>query len=94
MSSFLGECGNRMFRPSFVPEYVFRNQNRKFHEDMELMRHIANQVIERRKASPTRKRDLVDAMLYEKDPKTGKLLPHDNVVNNMITFLIAGKYSA
>lgn len=93
MSSFLGECGSRMLRPSLVPGYIFRNQTRKFHEDMDLMRHIANQVIERRKTTSTRNKDLVDAMLYEQDPKTGKLLPHDNVINNMITFLIAGKYT-
>ncbi|KAL1610821.1 hypothetical protein SLS60_002492 [Paraconiothyrium brasiliense] len=92
MNSFLAEAGIRMLRPSVVSDYVYRNQTRKFHQDIELMRHIAEQVIERRKASSSSRKDLVNAMLYEKDPVTDKALPHSSVIDNMITFLIAGQY--
>ncbi|KAJ4349418.1 uncharacterized protein N0V89_008033 [Didymosphaeria variabile] len=92
MNSFLAEAGIRMLRPSVVSDYVYLNQTRKFHEDAELMRHIAEQVIERRKASSSSRKDLVNAMLYEKDPVTDKSLPHSSVIDNMITFLIAGQY--
>ena len=54
------------------------------------MKSVALQVINERRSHPTDKKDLVNAMLYGKDPKSGKTLPDDNIVNNMITFLIAG----
>ncbi|KAF2792907.1 cytochrome P450 [Melanomma pulvis-pyrius CBS 109.77] len=90
MNSFLLESGSRAFRPSFVTDYVYRQQKHKYFEDVKKMREIANHVIERRRSVSTRKKDLVDAMIHEKDPVTGKTLPHDNIINNMITFLIAG----
>lgn len=92
MGTFLQQCGMRMLRPAIVSDYIYRAQTRKFNEDIDVMRHVASTVLERRESASFRKRDLVDAMLYEKDPETGKGLPHDNIINNMITFLIAGKY--
>lgn len=58
------------------------------------MRSVAVQVIKERRTHPSDKKDLVNAMLHGRDPKTGKTLPDDNIVNNMITFLIAGKISS
>ena len=55
-----------------------------------MMRSVAKQVIDERRAHPEDKKDLVNAFLYGKDPKTGKSLPDDNIINNMITLLIAG----
>ena len=91
MNSFLTESGSRNLRLSFINEYIYKKQTKKYFEDAEKMRAIANHVIERRQNASTRKKDLIDAMMHEKDPVTGKTLPHENIVNNMITFLIAGK---
>jgi cytochrome P450/NADPH-cytochrome P450 reductase len=92
MTSFLEESGLRALRPSLVTDYVYRKQTKKYYEDIDMMRDIAFQVIERRKSASIRKKDLVDAMIHEKDPGTGQSLPHENIINNMITFLIAGDY--
>ena len=54
------------------------------------MQSVAKHVIQERRAHPSDKKDLVNAFLFGKDPKTGKTLPDDNIMNNMITFLIAG----
>lgn len=91
MSSFLKESGLRSFRPTFFNDYVYRKSTLKYFEDVELMRDVANQVIERRRAASTRKNDLIDAMIHDKDLETGKTLPESSIINNMITFLIAGK---
>ncbi|KAI9707990.1 MAG: hypothetical protein M1820_004409 [Bogoriella megaspora] len=90
MTSFLKESGSRSIRPSFVTDYVYRKRTQQYHEDIELMRDVADQVLQKRRTLPTRKKDLVDAMIYEKDPVSGKTLPESNIINNMITFLIAG----
>jgi hypothetical protein len=92
MAAVLVESGLRGFRPSFVTDYVYRKQTQKYWEDIGLMRDIAKGVLERRRASPMQKKDLINAMMYEKDPVTGKGLPEESVIDNMITFLIAGKF--
>ncbi|KAL9617620.1 MAG: hypothetical protein Q9160_007586 [Pyrenula sp. 1 TL-2023] len=92
MTSFLIECGARVLRPSFVTDYVYRKDTQKYRENIQLMRDVANQVIERRRTDSSRKKDLVDAMIHEKDPKSGKALPESSIINNMITFLIAGNF--
>ncbi|MCJ1431831.1 hypothetical protein MMC27_001186 [Xylographa pallens] len=90
MLFFLSECGARSSRPAFVTNYIYRDSTRKYWESIEVMNTIALQVIKDRRTHPTDKNDLVNTMLYGSDPKSGKTLPDDNIVHNMITFLIAG----
>ncbi|MCJ1377356.1 hypothetical protein MMC17_000451 [Xylographa soralifera] len=90
MMFFLSESGARASRPAFVSNYVYRDSTRKYWESIELMRSISSQVIKDRRTHPTDKKDLVNTMLFGKDPKSGRTLPDDNIVNNMITFLVAG----
>ncbi|MCJ1400318.1 hypothetical protein MMC11_003523 [Xylographa trunciseda] len=90
MMFFLSESGARASRPAFATNYIYRDSTRKYWESIELMKSVALQVIKERRTHPTDKKDLVNTMLYGKDPKSGKTLPDDNIVNNMITFLIAG----
>ncbi|MCJ1393970.1 hypothetical protein MMC18_006847 [Xylographa bjoerkii] len=90
MMFFLSESGARASRPAFATNYIYRDSTRKYWESVELMKSVASQVIKERRNHPTDKKDLVNTMLYGKDPKSGKMLPDDNIVNNMITFLIAG----
>ena len=54
------------------------------------MRSVAKAVVDERRRHPVDKKDLVNAMILGKDPKSGKTLPDENIINNMITFLIAG----
>jgi cytochrome P450/NADPH-cytochrome P450 reductase len=91
MVSFLQESGKRSIRPTALTDYVYRESTRKYWEDVKSMREVAGQVIESRRGRPSLKKDLVDAMLHGADPKTGKTLPDENIIDNMITFLIAGK---
>lgn len=90
MTACLRESGLRALRPAFVTDYVYRKHTQKYFEDITLMRNIAKNVLERRRSSSTRKKDLIDAMIYEKDPATSKNLPESSIIDNMITFLIAG----
>ena len=54
------------------------------------MKSVAASVIKERRTHPSTKKDLLNAMILGEDPKTGKTLPDNNIINNMITFLIAG----
>ena len=87
---FLLESGARAQRPTFVSDYLYKQSTKKYWESIDLMKSVAASVIKERRAHPTPKKDLVNAMILGEDPKTGKTLPDNNIINNMITFLIAG----
>ena len=63
----------------------------KLKRDRRFMQAVAMDLIKHRRQSPTEKKDLLNAMLHGKDPKTGQVMRDELVVANMITFLIAGK---
>lgn len=89
MSDFLRESGARS-RKSRLELLLNQGPTRKYEKDIALMKSVAQEVIERRRRNPTDKPDLLNAMLHGKDPKTGERLTDESIMNNMITFLIAG----
>ena len=46
--------------------------------------------VQHRRDNPTEKKDLLNAMIYGKDPKTGSTMRDDLIAANMQTFLVAG----
>ncbi|KAF2104350.1 cytochrome P450 [Rhizodiscina lignyota] len=89
MVDFLVESGNRQNRPA-VAQMFYREANKKYNDDINLMHSVAQEVLDRRRKNPSDKKDLLNAMVIGKDPKTGEQLSDENIMNNMITFLIAG----
>ena len=89
MVGFLLESGRRLSRTRI--EALFnRSVDKQYQQDIATMRTVAEEVIAHRRANPVDKKDLLNAMLFGKDPKTGERLSDENIMNNMITFLIAG----
>jgi cytochrome P450/NADPH-cytochrome P450 reductase len=89
MVDFLLESGRRT-RRTRLESLIYPSFERKYQQDILTMRTVAEDVIAQRRANPSDKKDLLNAMLFGKDPKTGERLSDDNIMNNMITFLIAG----
>ncbi|KAF7187825.1 Bifunctional cytochrome P450/NADPH--P450 reductase [Pseudocercospora fuligena] len=88
MGDVLLESGKRAMR-SKIEAWLNPSAEKKFFADIAVMKKIAQECIDRRRAGP-QKKDLLDAMLNGKDPKTGEKLSNENIINNMITFLVAG----
>ncbi|KAF2866675.1 cytochrome P450 [Massariosphaeria phaeospora] len=88
MTAFLATSGGRARRGAL--NIFYRQESQKYWQDIELLRKTSREVIETRRANPTEKKDLLNAMLNGVDPKTGKKMTDDSVIDNMITFLIAG----
>ena len=59
-------------------------------QDIKAMRDLSQELIEQRRKNPTKTNDLLDTLLNQTDPKTGAKLSDQSIVDNMITFLIAG----
>lgn len=93
MVGMLVGAGERARRPP-LPSYFYRAADGKFQENVDLMVKVATDLVKQRRENPTDKKDLLNAMLHNKDPKTGEHLSDESIVNNMITFLIAGKLSS
>jgi len=89
MSEFLVESGARA-RKTRLEMMLNRAPTQKYEANIALMKSVAQEVIDRRRKTPSDKKDLLNAMLFGKDPKTGERLSDESIMNNMITFLIAG----
>lgn len=90
MLGFLGEAGLRAQRPGFAT-YLMGSSQRKFDSDIDLLKEVSGAVLRERRAKPNDKKDLLNAMINGRDPKTGEGLTDESILNNMITFLIAGR---
>ncbi|KAI0396978.1 cytochrome P450 [Xylariaceae sp. FL0594] len=89
MTALLGEIQLRSYRPWWMTSLMWE-ANRRFDANKDTLRSLAAAVIKQRRSLPRSEQDLIDAMLYGTDPKTGKPLSDDSIINNMITFLVAG----
>ena len=91
MQEVLVEAGRRSIRPALAKLFM-RSADRKYADDIEILQSTAQQIVADKRAHPTTKKNLVNAMLNGKDPKTGEKMTDQSVADNMITFLIAGKF--
>jgi cytochrome P450 / NADPH-cytochrome P450 reductase len=89
MGDFLTESGNRSRRPP-LPSFFYRQTDAKYFANIELMRKTSDEVLQARKAHPNDRKDLLNAMLNGRDPKTKQGLSDASITDNLITFLIAG----
>lgn len=89
MGDFLTESGTRSRRPPLMSLF-YREADQKYNEDIAMLRDTAEDVLRARKANPTDRKDLLSAMLDGVDAKTGQKLSDSSIIDNLITFLIAG----
>ncbi|KAK6339688.1 hypothetical protein TWF718_009084 [Orbilia javanica] len=89
MVEFLIESGNRGRRLPAMNMIPTRTSEAYF-KDIDLMKRVSYDLLKERRDNPTDKKDLLNAMINGKDPQTGRGLTDELIVNNMITFLIAG----
>jgi cytochrome P450/NADPH-cytochrome P450 reductase len=93
MVSALAETQARVVRPS-IATYLMRGTKKKYDADTEILRETAREMLQENKARPTTKHNLLNAMLNGRDPKTGSKMTDESIIDNILTFLIAGaKYS-
>lgn len=90
MVGFLAESGARASRPAFM-QYFMRAAQQKYDNEIAMLKKVAREVVAERRAHPNDKKDLLNAMLKGVDVKTGEAMTEESIMNNMITFLIAGR---
>ena len=67
-------------------------KGRQLEEDRRVMHHTSDELVAERKKQGKRgdSKDLLDLMLWARDPQTGEGLSDENIRFQMVTFLIAG----
>ncbi|CAJ2512010.1 Uu.00g076350.m01.CDS01 [Anthostomella pinea] len=88
MGDFLTVSGTRASRP--MPDWFYRAEDAKYFQDIEVLRKTAMDVLRSRKEQPNDRKDLLNAMLNGVDSKTGQRMTDESIIDNLITFLIAG----
>ena len=89
MVGLLQGSGDRTRRPTLLNNLP-TGENTKYWNDITFLRDLAQELVDARKKTPEDKKDLLNAMVLGRDPQTGRGLTDDTIVDNMITFLIAG----
>ncbi|KAF2809760.1 cytochrome P450 [Mytilinidion resinicola] len=79
----------RMRTPHIVQMFMF-SANEQMRKDSEFQTRLAVDMVQHRRDNPTPKKDLLNTMIYGKDPKTGEGMRDELIAANMVTFLIAG----
>ncbi|KAJ5566005.1 hypothetical protein N7535_007643 [Penicillium sp. DV-2018c] len=89
MVGLLSGSGKRAFRPALL-NHLPTAENSKYWSDIEYLRKLARELVDSRKQNPVDKKDLLNALILGRDPQTGQGMTDESIVDNMITFLIAG----
>lgn len=90
MMGVLSEGASRLKTPKMVQKFMLR-RNEQVRVDSDFQNKVAMEMVQKRKENPSEKKDLLNAMINGKDPKTGEGMRDDLIAANMITFLIAGE---
>lgn len=90
MSDFLAESGKRASRTSLETYMRIWSAEERL-KNRDAMWKLCDELVAERKRHPQPEvKDLLNAMLYGKDPETGEKMSDENIRFNMVTFLVAG----
>jgi cytochrome P450 / NADPH-cytochrome P450 reductase len=93
MNNFLGSRGNTAQISSLLLSFL-PSTAEKLKQDTKYMNEVCQELVDYRRQHPTKKKDLLNAMIYGKDPKTGQTMRDGLIAANMQTFLIAGQQNS
>jgi cytochrome P450/NADPH-cytochrome P450 reductase len=89
MNNILGSRSNASQISSLLLS-LLPSTNEKLKHDAQYLQQVAQEVVQHRRDNRTDKNDLLNSMIYGKDPKTGQTMREALIAANMQTFLIAG----
>jgi cytochrome P450 len=85
MSDTTFEAVRRPTRPKLL---TWLRYQKTFDKDIKICRDYCAHVIADRRKNPTEKKDLLHALMFEKDPESGESLPESRVIDEMINILV------
>lgn len=89
MSAALVDADKQSMLPDLIGSCRVRSLA-KFRKHIDSMRALCLELIQDRRQNPVEGTDLLNAMINGKDPKTKTRMTDESIIQNLITFLIAG----
>lgn len=89
MLGVLSENSARSIRPTLVSKMMVRT-DRQHEANKAVLRNVGQDIIQNRRENPKEGNDILNSMIYGKDPKTGQVMRDELIAAQMTTFLIAG----
>jgi cytochrome P450 / NADPH-cytochrome P450 reductase len=90
MNTTLGAANNSGQLAGLITR-LFPSYNEEVKQSSKFMEDVSQELVQYRRDHPTEKKDLLNALIYGKDPKTGKAMRDGLIAANMQTFLVAGE---
>ena len=73
-----------------LPEWLPYPGRRRAYRARDFLRRDLSRIVAGRRAVPSEHPDLLDSLISARDPETGRSMTDEEVVNNLLTFIIAG----
>ncbi|KAF5660874.1 putative bifunctional P-450:NADPH-P450 reductase [Fusarium heterosporum] len=89
MGAALADAEKQSVLPEFIGSCRIRALS-AFRKHIGSMKKLCHDLIDDRRKNPLQGKDLLNAMMEGVDPKTGMKMSDESIVENLITFLIAG----
>ncbi|KAN0086595.1 Cytochrome P450 [Elaphomyces granulatus] len=89
MGGWLKASADRSLRPALL-NYLPFSENGKYWKHIAHIKKVAEDLINNRRENPEDRKDLLNALISGKDPKTREGLSDESTLDNLITFLTAG----
>ncbi|POS81162.1 NADPH cytochrome P450 [Diaporthe helianthi] len=91
VDAVLAEAAKRSTLPDFARFFRFR-ADQKFKKSTHYLFGVCQDMINerRRRGEDASRKDVLSAMVFGRDPKTGAQLSDEHIIHNMLTFLSAG----
>ena len=84
MVAVLAESGQRATRPAIADRFL-SGRKYKYDQEIAFLRSVAKDLVNQRRENPTDVKDLLNAMIKGKDPRTGQGLTEQSIIGNCTT---------
>lgn len=88
---FLGEADIQSVLPDYINKWVRCGSVAKQKARIRRCRDLLSEVIKHRRENPSTGNDVLTSMLNARDPKTGERWSDEFILDNVVTFITAGK---
>ena len=90
MNNTLGAASNTPSLLTMMWNVSTGRKQKSLMEDRNFMKETGNRIVKYLREHPIEKKDLLNAMINGKDPKTGESMRDELITANMVNFLVAG----
>jgi cytochrome P450 len=90
MTTLMSEATRRVLHPSWFPDWVPTPANGRFRAARQRLRETVEKIVAAQCQNPEGGSEVLRALLAARDPQTGESMTQEQIVDELITLLLAG----